>query len=168
MIECRFFLFEKLGCLPPKRGSWKNTILRTARRKTIFSRSAITRRWCGRRHTKSDAVSPNARTDQTNGREPLSALEDDLPSNIQNIFTITSVTIVRCKFLFLFFFISFEGQQKLITIDWSRSIEATTWNVWAVLTRRAPRAAAAKARANSASFAPIPVRTPICGSIVAN
>ena len=46
--------------------------------------------------------------------------------------------------------------------------EAITWNVWAVHTRRAPRAVAVKDRANSASSAPIPVRTPICGSTVAN
>ena len=97
------FPIMKLGCLPPKRGSWKNTILRTVHRKIIFSRSAITRRWCGRRHTKSVAVSLNVRTDLTNGREPPSAPEDDLQSNIRNIFTTTSVTTARCKFALRFF-----------------------------------------------------------------
>ena len=146
----------KLGCLPPKRGSWKNTILRTVHHKIIFSRSAITRRWCGRRHTKSVAVSLNVRTDPTNGREPPSAPEDDLQSNIRNIFTTTSVTTARCKFVSRFFY---------FFLKWT-SIDATTWNVWVDLTRRVLRAAAAKDRANFANSAPIPVRTPICGSIV--
>lgn len=90
--------FGKLGCLPPKRGSWKSTTLRTARRRTISSRSATTRKWCGRRLTKSDADSPNVRTGPTNAPGRLSAPVDDRPSNIRNTFTTTSAIIAPCKF----------------------------------------------------------------------
>lgn len=160
--------FGKLGCLPPKRGSWKSTTLRTARRRTISSRSATTRKWCGRRLTKSDADSPNVRTDPTNAPGRLSAPADDRPSNIRNTFTTTSAIIAPCKFRFSNCFPSgpthWFNWQLIGTLVYPT--EATTWNVWAVLTRRVRRAAAAKARANCASSAPILVRTPICGSIV--
>ena len=110
LATLRFFIvllkMFQLGCLPLKRGSWRNITLRTARRRTICSKWATTRKWCGRQRTKSVVVSPNARTGRTNGRanEPAAG-----QPNTQNIFTTTSVTTAQCEsfgFICLFCFVT--------------------------------------------------------------
>ena len=85
------------GCSPLRHGSWRSTTSRTDRRRTIYLKLVITRRWCGPLRTRLDAASPNVPTGRTN--DPGRATIDRW--SIRNTSTITSAIIAPCNFSFV-------------------------------------------------------------------